>query len=454
MPPAFDPAAHPILADLTTQLPDLAGAGAFREGQVYFAKGLVQQTTVSGTSAYATVKGSADYRVSVAFGDPVKVTCTCPAHRRNRYCKHVVALCTALVQSPGSFTVVEAPAEAPAKPEKRVRAPRAAKKSPQRTELRAAGLEVVDRLIAELADGGLLALGPEKASLIAQAGELARALKLRRLGNLIVRLQDAAPAASKRGMDETGFAQLLVELELTRQASAALLSGNGALDPALAEDLLGKTWREDELEPITNLDLTAVGFRTTRDREFVVETAYLADLRDGVIYAEKVITPVRMARGSRGVAPARLRLAVAEAGLYPGPAPRRIRLKRWEQAPLIADHVRGLVDRAVADYAELPRRCGERLAVPIADAEVVALVRAERIGQDAGRVYAVDAQGSALPLRWPTPAQSHDPDGVRSEGPVGIFGLVHCHAGEITLEVLSMIGDRLTGGEPLVLFGS
>jgi hypothetical protein len=455
----FDPTAHPMLADLTTQLPELAGAAAFRDGKVYFAKGLVQQTTVSGTSAYATVKGSADYRVSVGFGDPVKVTCTCPAHRRNRYCKHVVALCTALVQAPGSFTVVEAPAEEPPKPEKRPRAPRAAKKGPQTAELRAAGLEVVDRLLAELADGGLLALGPDKVSLIAQAGELARALKLRRLGNLIVRLQDAVPAAGRGGgLDEATFARLLIELELTRRASATMLQGDGTLDPALAEDLLGKTWREDDLEPITNLDLVAVGFRTTRDREFVVETAYLADLGDGVIYAEKSITPARMWRSSAGVAPARVRLVVAEAGLYPGPAPRRIRLKRSERAPLTADHVRGLVARATADFGELPRRRGERLAVPVADAEVVALVRAERIGQDDGRFYAVDGRGAAIPLQLHIKGRAGvvtgPPDCLRSEGPIGIFGLVHADGGEVGLEVLSVIGDRLVGGgEPLVLVG-
>jgi len=455
MPPPFDPGAHPNLTDLMTQLPELAGAAAFREGTVYFAKGLVQQTTVGGASAYATVKGSADYRVSVGFGDPVKVTCTCPAHRRNRHCKHVVALCTALVQSPETFTVVEAPAEEPAKPEKRPRAPRTNKGAPQTAELRAAGLDVVDRLLAELADGGLLALGPEKASLIAQAGELARALKLRRLGNLIVRLQDAVPATGGVGLDETAFAHLLVELELTRRASAASLRGDVALDPALAEDLLGKTWREDDLEPITALDLIAVGFRTVRDREFVVETAYLSDLRDGSLYAEKAITPARMWRGRRGMAPARLRLTVAEAGLYPGPAPRRIRLKRWERAPLTADLIRGLVDRAKADYSELPRRCGERLAVPVADADVVALVRAERIGQDAGHVYAVDARGIALPLQWPSRAPADVPACLRSDGPVGIFGLVHAGQGHVALEVLSVIGDRLAGGgEPVVLFGS
>ena len=45
------------------------------------------------------------------FGDEVKVSCTCPAHRRNKFCKHVVAVSVALLDRPGEFVVGEAPPE-------------------------------------------------------------------------------------------------------------------------------------------------------------------------------------------------------------------------------------------------------------------------------------------------------------------------------------------------------
>ena len=188
----FDPAAHPGLVDLGSRLRDLAGDSSYQAGRDYLRKGLVKQGAVAGTTAYATVTGSTDYRVSVAFGVEVKVSCTCPAHRRNKYCKHVVALCAALLDRPGEFVAGEAPPEVQ-KPAPR-RATKGAAKSaqPKPEELRAAGLETVDRLLAELADGGLMSLGPDKLALLAGAGELVRALKLRRLGNLLLALQRAA----------------------------------------------------------------------------------------------------------------------------------------------------------------------------------------------------------------------------------------------------------------------
>ena len=232
------------------------------------------------------MKGSTDYRVTVAFPsvETTKVTCTCPAHRRNKYCKHVVAVCTALVEQPAAFSVIDALPEPPsakkAAPRKRGAAA-AAKTDP--AEMRAAGLGVLDRLLTELADGGLAQLGPEKAALIEQCAELVRALKLRRLGNLLMQLQRAiaepgllaspnlsallaaAPASVPGGLAAAvrggladadtrrgaAFARLLLDLYLCRAATGAQLEGKVALDPRLAEDLVGKTWRAEELEPVS-----------------------------------------------------------------------------------------------------------------------------------------------------------------------------------------------------------
>src|ERR671932_2910052 len=108
---AFDPASHPALVDLGRRLRELAGDASYQAGLAYRRKGAVKQGAVAGTTAYATVSGSTDYRVSIAFGAELKVNCTCPAHRRNKYCKHVVAVCAALVERPDEFVAGEAPPE-------------------------------------------------------------------------------------------------------------------------------------------------------------------------------------------------------------------------------------------------------------------------------------------------------------------------------------------------------
>ncbi len=322
----FDPAANGPLTDLGTRLRELAGDSAYRAGRDYLRKGKVREGAVAGSQAYATVAGSTDYRVTLAFPtiESTKVTCTCPAHRRSKYCKHVVAVCAALLEQPATFAVLdEIPAPPAAKRTVRKRATETAPKTDPGAP-RASGLEVVDRLLAELADGGLVQLGVEKVSLIAQAAELVRALKLRRLGNLLMQLQHIV--AGRTDIDEAAFARLLLELYVCRAATGAQLAGTVALDPRLAEDLVGKTWRAEELEPIAGLELVEVACSREDDGEFVVDTSYLVDLGSHETYAERQITPTRL----RSVPKAhyRMRLLVDEAGLYPGLTPRRIRLGR------------------------------------------------------------------------------------------------------------------------------
>ena len=111
----FDPAANGPLTDLGTRLRELAGDSAYRAGRDYLRKGKVREGAVAGSQAYATVAGSTDYRVTLAFPtiESTKVTCTCPAHRRSKYCKHVVAVCAALLEQPATFAVLD---EIPAPP--------------------------------------------------------------------------------------------------------------------------------------------------------------------------------------------------------------------------------------------------------------------------------------------------------------------------------------------------
>jgi hypothetical protein len=469
----FDPAAHPVLADLGARLRELAGDAAYRAGHDYLRKGLVEQGAVAATTAYATVRGSTSYRVSVAFAAEPRVTCTCPAQRRNRYCKHVVAVCTALLEQPAAFALSDAPAEPASPPPPPRRRAAGSRPKPDPTALRAAGLETVDRLLLELTEGGLASLGPDKAALLAQAGELVRALKLRRLGNLVLALQRAAgggddplrrlaqqvaaahggtlpPAMqaqlARRGLalEPPDFARLLADLYLTRRAVGAHLDGQVALDPRLGEDLLGKTWRAEELEPVADLELVEVGHTAKSDGEFYVETAYLADLPTGAIYAERQITPL----GRRGTAQARhrLRLLVDEAGLYPGEPPRRLRLQRVRRAPLTTADVERLLAHAVTTIADLQERLVARLASPFGPAEAAVLFRPAALMQQGPEMAALDAAERFLPLDWPAAWTKDLPPLLPPDGAYGLFGLLTLDATGPCLHPLTVISPTLRWG--------
>jgi hypothetical protein len=470
---AFDPAAHPPLADLSSRLRELAGDAAYQAGRDYLRKGLVEPGAVAATTAYATVRGSTSYRVSVAFAAEPKVTCTCPAHRRNRYCKHVVAVCAALLERPADFALSEVPPEPELpKPAPRRRGAAAARPKPDPAALRTAGLDTVDRLLLELTEGGLASLGPDKAALLAQAGELVRALKLRRLGNVVLALQRAAggqddplrlvaqrltahgaplPPAMQAQLGRRGltleparFVRLLEDLYLTRRAVGAHLGGQVALDPRLGEDLLGKTWRVEELEPVADLELIEVGYTREDDGEFHIETSYLADLPTGAIYAERQITPL----GRRGACKPRhrLRLLVDEAGLYPGEPPRRIRLQRVRRAPLTAADVDRLLAHAATTVAALQERLVERLAAPFGPAEAAVLFRPAALVQHGQQVGALDPDERFLALNWPARFATELPPLLPAAGRYTLFGLLALDADGPRLRCLAALSGALRWG--------
>ena len=110
---------------------------------------------------------------------------------------------------------------------------------------------MIDRLLEELAGGGLAALGREGSALLSGAAETVAALKLRRLGRLLSHLQRMAGDDP----DPERFAEILQEIWLVRRALAAQADGTAALEPWLAEELLGKTWRDKDLERVSGLNL-------------------------------------------------------------------------------------------------------------------------------------------------------------------------------------------------------
>jgi hypothetical protein len=453
----FEPSAHPGLAGLGQRLRELAGDAAFKAGRDYLRTGNVKDGAVAPTAAepaaVATVSGSTDYRVTVRFPATAesRVTCTCPAHRRSKFCKHVVAVCAALLEQPGSFSVLESVPEPPAPATRRGRkapAPRgerAANSEP--AAQRAAGLEVLDRLLLELTEGGLMQLGADKASLIAQCAELVRALKLRRLGNLLGQLQRAV--TDPRALDGQQFSQLLLDLYRCRVATGAQLAGSVALDQRIAEDLVGKTWRAEELEQVSGLELVQLAAHQEIDGEFLVATSYLADLASGDIYADRLIAPRRLR--SNQPPQHRVRVLVDAAGLYPGLPPRRIRLGSVRRAPLLNEHIDQLIMRAPADVSDLQRRLLELVAVPFGQPKAAVLFRPSALLQPPGDpggaptsqaqpAGALDDAGRFLALDWAPLSRHGLALAPPTADPYALFGLLSLTAEGLLLRPFSLIG--------------
>jgi hypothetical protein len=249
----------------------------------------------------------------------------------------------------------------------------------------------------------------------------------------------------QRVLDPRDFAGLLLDLSLTYRATRAHLEGRVALDPALAEDLLGKTWREAELEPVNGLELVEVAATREDDGEFRIETGYFVDLPTGALYAEKQITPRRFASQRERQ---RCRLIVAEARLYPGPPPRQIRFSRATRAPLELSHVHRIVDYAETRVAVLRQRLIAQLDRPLAEPTIPVLFQPAGLVAQGDRRGALDRDGHFVALLsagadWPALAPE--------DGTYALFGHLELTPDSLALRCLSIVGALRGGLSPIQL---
>jgi hypothetical protein len=308
---------------------------------------------------------------------------------------------------------------------------------------------------------------------LAQAAETVRALKVRRLGNDLMALKRLALAhgtgvgtgvrstlamrrAAAQGdgaetdAEAARFADLLIDIALVRRALEARAGGATALDPALAEDLLGKTWREAELERVAGLELFPLAEDRVDDGEFKVETSYLLDLGDGAIYAEKQIAPLAL-RSASPKERRRLRLLVDEAGLYPGNSPRRIKLLRIHRAALRCEDVDRLLGRAVQEIPAVRTRLVERLRSPFDPAEAAVLFRPANLVRDGDRLGALDGVGRFMALGGEARVARELPSILPEPGRYALFGLLVPGDGpsDLTLRVHTVVGHLRWGSGPV-----
>lgn len=335
-------------------LRSLLEATTLQAGVEIYDRKLVRNPGRAGTRVYAEVQGTEDaYRVIVDLAPDrpgmVRSSCTCPGtrFRGQKVCKHMASVLVAWASAPRAFAIV-APEAIPAD-----RAPVAGAKrppGPKRGRVDAdeqvrKGIAALESLLSELASGGLGTMTRERVVQIRNVVENLRPLKLRRLAPQCIELADLLTnyLTKEREFDSEAYAHKLADLAFQIRGLRRLLEREDRESDEyrrLADELLGRTWSDKALTAVRGLKLLDLAYRkwTTPDG-FLVEESLLADVDSGDLYTDRLIRPPIIAKRQ---APkedfGRNLLHVAEAGIYPGYPPRRIRLKVYDRlAPNVPD---------------------------------------------------------------------------------------------------------------------
>lgn len=377
---------------------ELCGDSSFRNGRKYFRRGAVQNPWFTASALHGDVQGSGrtPYRVEVRRKEDGTLVprCTCPAHRRIPFCKHVAALLVAWVEQPSAF--VHAPEIEKRQPESTVRRTRTKKAS--RAELVAQGLDKTEALLADLATGGLLTLTPEKVAAMQALADMIAAHKLRRLSRRLTELHLllATQLQSPKALDVKRYAEGLCDAWLTLAATRSALADPSANQWEL-EELVGKTWREKDLERREGLDLMELAYHVGEVATgFRIESSYLLDLASGHIYVERQITPVHLRKATPKPARAHL-LAGCTVGIYPGRVPRRVKiLAVGEERPITQTDREQAMRYAARTWDPLVRALREATLDPLAPEAWPCLFAPSRIHWEPGTIWLVDNAGRGV----------------------------------------------------------
>lgn len=362
----------------------------YRNGEAYFNQNKVSDTWQTETSLHAQVAGSGNkpYRVSVTFsGKTLTPKCTCPAQRRRPFCKHVAAVLIAWARAPERFVMGQAPpAPKPQSPARRASKPKADKRQVQME-----GLDKVEELLVELVTYGLLSLTEAQIARVNDLAHTVESHKLRRLARLTGQIGAMLQAALKNQeqLDEVAYAALLSDAWLTLQATRRALQ-DPAADPTLLDELVGKTWRESDLERRDGVRLVELAYETvTLKTGFIVDTSFLLSLNDGALYTEKQIVPAHLKKQARK--PSYTGRLEGSIGLYPGPSPRRIKLLEISpEAPLTDADWQQALAHAERSVVSLFQQFQTVAANPLSAPEAFAFFAPAHFFVDGANVYLLD----------------------------------------------------------------
>ena len=386
-------------------LPDLrrivADTSELDKGVLVCDGGFLAHLARHGGKLFGEARGGAavPYRVSIAFDDKggVKGRCTCMAARSRPFCKHAAGLLVAWSQSPASFAVAEGP---PPDAEETGGVRRRAVKTGKTDSaaLMRGGVERVETMVRDLAATGVASLtGARVDEMRAVSGGL-RESGLRRLSARTLELASLIePAVRRAALDAGRLAEVMCDALLTVRKLEKHLGGE-PMEARYVEELIGKTWRKADREPVSGLDLVEYAFsvRTTADDYLIRESRYV-DVAGGGHYSEKQILPAMIARrtpAKRSHAGQLLR--GSEGSAYPGFAPRRLDLERHQAEPLSEAVLEALVERALPDVGAALRGFQDHRKDVFAPDRLPVAVRVDTLLATGARPRWLDAGGNAL----------------------------------------------------------
>jgi hypothetical protein len=403
------------------------------DGRSLSAKGAYQNTARNADLSllWGQCQGSALYTPSIDLdGDKPIPRCSCPV--KPPPCKHVLGLIVHFIEQPARFKVAEPPAdllekrskaqeraekrvEAAAKPPKVNKAALAKKTSAQQD-----ALTLLEKLVVDLAAGGLANLDSKKAARLAEQGRQLNDAYLKGAAVAVGRVAAlATPDSGEPGADLPDDLRWRLMARHVVRLWAMVRKGRAHLDAkleegesqseadAVVEELLGHDWKLSELKEKgftrNTLELVELAYERFDDavRGERFEQSYLLELSDGAVYVDLNMRPMSALDKTKEKESYDGVLAVSEAAVYPGFVNRRV---RWEISAVKRRPAEG-ADWTRAHAAALPSieaavaKYKEQIKNPLAPGEAVALIRAAQFQSTAAGTVLVDAKDRRLVLR-------------------------------------------------------
>ena len=414
------------------------------DDSVQTARGLIKKksfqnlgVSADGTWLLGECKGSGKepYQVSVDFADESNPTFRCNCPSRKFPCKHGLGLLLAYVSDPSAFKEREPSEDLLAKREKKTaRAEKKkaegesgdgeaapTKKGPKKVNTAALakkiqaqrdGLDLLEKLLIDLVAAGQWFESGRLDKLERQSKQLndsylpATMYTLRRLINL--GRQEDVSDEERMAYASDLIAQLWATVQKGRNYLDEKLSGEDesqAEVDAVIEEVLGKTWKLDELREKgyfqTNLGLYELAYERTDDdaRQQRVEISHMIDLNDGTILQAIAYRPFKGMNQIPEQPSYMTPLVVPEAAVYPGFINRRVRWEKGAEQPVedaSNKHLRQAYDKARPDFKSALDAFRNQLKHPLAPREAVVWLRCERIGKVGDRVVLEDSTGARI----------------------------------------------------------
>lgn len=450
-----DPTKSP--AALTTALLQrLVAADQLRAGLQIYDGTLVLNPSRSGLRLYAEVKGSGQtpYKVTIDFADGKaeleKAKCTCPAARfqGQAVCKHAAATLVAWSSAPQSFVIVAEPAPEGAAGPGGKRAPKAKVKtgSADLEEQAGKGLAALEALVAELASTGLSTLTADRARQVRELSENLRPYRLRRLAPECMRFASTLERAAARDPTFTAeeFAEELASLTFQVRALRKLLTrtDTDAEDyKRLADELLGRTWSAKQLTSTGAMRFLDLGFsKWTTEDGFLIEQSLLADVATGELFVDKVIRPTSIAKRQPAKEDFQRHVVeVAEASIYPGYAPRRVKMLDPKKRGAGPEDWALFLSKVPQSAAELHTVFQAYASDVFAPRPRPSIMKASSIVAARGKVFAVDASMKGIELRLSDEAALALEGALEKGGVLAVAGDLDAGAGGLVMVPSSII---------------